>query len=346
VVKDLYDSIKKVLRRKSMKVIAYAVRADEMKAFHQYAKELDIQVTFVAQRLTIENVDLAKGHDGVSILGYCDANKDVLSRLKEMGIHFLASRSTGYDNIDLNAAKELGVSISNARYSPNSVAEFALMLILMVNRKLGEALKRNQVNDFSLKNLQGFELRNQTVGILGTGRIGATLAKNLTGFGCKILAYDECMNTTLDDIVDYVDLDTLLTTSDVISLHLPLNDKNFHFMNESRFKMMKDNAIIINTARGELINTKDLIQALLSKDIGGAGLDVLEGEFGKFHHDLQFSPFEWKDYTTLKQITNVVITNHFAFYTDQAVSDMVECSLISLSKFYHALDNPWMIQSH
>jgi len=328
-----------------MKVIAYAVRADEMKAFHQYAKELDIQVTYVAQRLTIENVHLAQGHDGVSILGYCDVNIDVLSKLKEMGIHFLASRSTGYDNIDLNAAKELGVSISNARYSPNSVAEFALMLILMVNRKVGEAFKRNHVNNFSLKNLQGFELRNQTVGILGTGRIGATLAKNLTGFGCKILAYDECVNTSLEDIVDYVDLDTLLKTSDVISLHLPLNDKNFHFMNESRFKIMKNNAIIINTARGELIDTKDLIQALKNNDIGGAGLDVLEGEFGKFHHDLQSTLFDWDDYTTLKQIDNVIITNHFAFYTDQAVSDMVECSLISLSKFNHELDNPWIIQS-
>jgi lactate dehydrogenase-like 2-hydroxyacid dehydrogenase len=328
-----------------MKVIAYAVRSDEMRAFNHFSKEMNIQVTYVEHRLTIDNVHLAQGHDGVSIIGHCDASESVLTKLKDMGIEYVASRSTGYDNIDLSAAKKLGIKVTNARYSPNSVAEFALMLILMVNRKVGESFKRSEVNDFSLRNLRGFELRNQTVGIIGTGRIGATLAQNLTGFGCRILAYDEYANTTLNKTVEYVDLETLLMTSDVISLHLPLNEQNHHFMDESRFKKMKESAIIVNTSRGELINTKELIQALSSKQILGAGLDVLEGEFGKFHHDLQSTEFEWHDYKHLKQLNNVIITNHFAFYTDQAVSDMVECSLISLSKFYHQEDNPWIIQS-
>ena len=181
------------------------------------------------------------------------------------------------------------------------------------------------------------------MGIIGTGRIGATLAQALTGFGCKILAYDEYVNDSLEKTVEYVDIETLLANADVISLHLPLNEENHHFMNESRFKKMRENAIIINTARGELINTKDLIHALSTKQILGAGLDVLEGEFGRFHHDLQSTTLEWDDYTILKQLNNVILTHHFAFYTDQAVSDMVECSLISLSKFYHQEDNPWII---
>ena len=328
-----------------MKIIAYSVRADEMKAFHQFSKELNIQVTYVEQRLTNDNIHLAQGHDGVSIIGHCDGSESILTKLKEMGIHYLASRSAGYDNIDLSAAKELGIKVTNARYSPNSVAEFALMLILMVNRRVGESFKKSSINDFSLRNLRGFELRNQTVGIIGTGRIGATLAQNLTGFGCKILAYDEYVNASLSKMVEYVDIETLLSNSDVISLHLPLNEQNHHFMNESKFKKMKESAIIINTARGELIDTKDLIHALSTKQILGAGLDVLEGEFGKFHHDLQSSSLEWDDYTILKQLNNVIVTHHFAFYTDQAVSDMVECSLISLSKFYHQEDNPWVIQS-
>ncbi len=328
-----------------MKVIAYAVRSDEMRAFHHFSKEMMIQVTYVEQRLSIDNVHLAQGHDGVSIIGHCDGSEPVLTKLKDMGIKYIASRSAGYDNIDLSAAKQLEIKVTNARYSPNSVAEFALMLILMVNRRVGESFKRSEVNDFSLKNLRGFELRNQTVGIIGTGRIGATLAQNLTGFGCKILAYDEYANASLSKTVEYVDIETLLSNSDVISLHLPLNEQNHHFMSKSKFEKMKESAIIINTARGELIDTKDLIHALSTKQILGAGLDVLEGEFGKFHHDLQSSTFEWNDYTILKQLNNVIITNHFAFYTDQAVSDMVECSLISLSKFYHQEDNPWVIQS-
>lgn len=327
-----------------MKVTAYAVRTDEMNAFHHFAKKLNIQLTMVTQRLTLDNAHLAQGCDGVSIFGHCDGSEIVLSKIKEMGINYVASRSTGYDNINLFAVKKLGLSVTNARYSPNSVSEFALMLILMVNRRVLESLKRSEVNDFSLQNLQGFELRNQCVGIIGTGRIGAMLAQNLTGFGCKILAYDEYVNPSLNEIVDYVDLETLLATSDVISLHLPLNEQNHHFINKSKFNLMKENAIIINTARGELINTKDLIEALSMKQILGAGLDVLEGEFGKFHHDLQASSFEWDDYTRLKQLKHVIITNHFAFFTDQAVSDMVECSLLSLFKFYHQEDNPWIIQ--
>ena len=145
-----------------------------MKAFHQFSKELNIQVTYVEQRLTNDNIHLAQGHDGVSIIGHCDGSESILTKLKEMGIHYLASRSAGYDNIDLSAAKELGIKVTNARYSPNSVAEFALMLILMVNRRVGESFKKSSINDFSLRNLRGFELRNQTVGIIGTGRIGAT----------------------------------------------------------------------------------------------------------------------------------------------------------------------------
>lgn len=326
-----------------MKVIAFAVRPDEKSAFQRFQSELEIEVTYVEESLSVQNAHLAEGFDGVSILGNCDGSAQVLSILKNFGVRFLASRSAGYNNIDVAWARENGFVVSNAAYSPNSVAEFAMMLMLMTNRKVVDSMKRNEIRDFTLRGLQGRELRNATVGIIGTGKIGATLAKNLIGFGCKILAYDQYQNKELENIAEYVTLDKLYSESDIISLHIPYTKESHQMISSSVISKMKDGAILINTARGELIDTEALYHGLLQGKLAGAGLDVLEGELGVYHHDIRFQKLHWEEYAKLKQLPNVVVTGHMAFYTDQAVSDMVECSLRSLVSMVKDGRSPWQV---
>ncbi len=327
-----------------MKIIAYAARPDEMPGFNHFTTELNLEITYVNQGLSLENAALTKGFEGVTILGNCTANKDVLEVLAANGVKFLASRSAGYNNIDVHAAKELGIRISNATYSPNSVAEFAVMLMLMLNRRVGAAMRRYVGDDYSLPGLMGKEIRNQTVGVIGTGRIGQTVIKNLSGFGCKILAFDLYPNEEMKQYVTYVSLETLFEQADVITLHAPLFDSNYHLINEKTIALMKTGVHIINTARGELINTADLIVGLESGKIGGAALDVLEDELGIFHSDCRVKGVNHHELAILKQKNNVIMTNHYAFYTDQAVFDMVECGLKSLVEFMTTGESQWEIK--
>ncbi len=327
-----------------MKIIAYAARPDEMPGFNHFTAELNLEITYVNQGLSLENAALTKGFEGVTILGNCTANKDVLEVLAANGVKFLASRSAGYNNIDVHAAKELGIRISNATYSPNSVAEFAVMLMLMLNRRVGAAMRRYVGDDYSLPGLMGKEIRNQTVGVIGTGRIGQTVIKNLSGFGCKILAFDLYPNEEMKQYVTYVSLETLFEQADVITLHAPLFDSNYHLINEKTIALMKTGVHIINTARGELINTADLIVGLESGKIGGAALDVLEDELGIFHSDCRIKGVNHHELAILKQKNNVIMTNHYAFYTDQAVFDMVECGLKSLIGFMTTGESQWEIK--
>lgn len=327
-----------------MNIIAYAVRPDELAAFEKYGKELNLNITKVNESLNINNVALAKDFDGVAILGNCSANREVLAKLHEYEIKYLASRSAGYNNIDLVAAKEYGIKVSNANYSPFSVADFAVMLMLMVNRKVIEVIKRANINDYSLRALIGREMHNQCVGVIGTGKIGASVVQNLLGFGCKIVAYDPYPNPKLEGKVEYVSLDELYAQANIITLHIPLTEQTNHLINAEAISKMQKDTIIINTARGELVNTTDLITALKNNQLGGAGLDVLEDEFGILHHDCRFKTVTNDNFAILKSLTNVVITNHCAFYTDQAVSDMVEVSLRSLTSFIQTNTSPTEIK--
>lgn len=327
-----------------MNIIAYACRPDEKSGFDKFTKELNINVTYVKESLSLENAHLSEGFEGVTILGNCNASKEVLEKLHDLGVKYLASRSAGYNNIDVETAKTLGIRISNATYSPNCVADFAVMLALMVNRRAIEVIKRNNAHDYSLPGLMGQELRNQTVGVIGTGRIGQAAIKNFSGFGCKILGYDMYPNDEMKQYIDYVDLDTLLEQSDIITLHAPLFESNYHLINKESIAKMKNGVKIINTARGELIHTEDLIAGLKSGKIAGAGLDVLESELGIFHSDCRLTGVNNDNLAILKQLNNVIVTNHVAFYTDQAVLDMVECGLRSLYNFITTNESQWEIK--
>lgn len=324
-----------------MKVVAYATRPDEQYGFDKFTKELNIEVKYITQKLCKETAHEAEGFEFVTILGNCDASSEVLEILSGYGVKYIASRSAGYNNIDLKKAKELGIRVSNANYSPYCVSDFTVMLILMSIRKVSRALQRGQVQDFSLVGIQGKEMHNLTVGVVGTGRIGQAVIKSLTGFGCKIVAYDLYPNEAMKQYVEYVSLEELYKTSDVITLHTPLFESNYHLINKETIDQMKDGVVIINTARGELVNTGDLIEKLEEGKIGAAGLDVLENEMGIFHHDCRHTRLNNRELQILSQMPNVILTQHYAFYTDQAVCDMVECGLRSLKAFKDGVNNPY-----
>lgn len=315
------------------KITAFASRPDERVSFDLFEEKLNLDIKHVRSQLSLDVVNQAAGCEAVTVLGNCDCSRPVLEALSKLGVKYLASRSAGYNNIDVEAAKSLNIKISNAQYSPNCVADFALMLALMLNRKVVTGLKRNIANDFSLPGLQGHEMKNMTVGVIGTGRIGQTVIKNYSGFGCKIIGYDIYENQEMKKYMTYVELDYLLKNSDIITLHTPLFDSTYHMINKDSIAKMKKGVKIINTARGELIDTEALIEGLKSKHIGAAGLDVLESEKGIFHSDCRMKGIDNHQIAMLKALDNVVLTNHFAFYTDQAVEDMVYCGLNSLSQF-------------
>lgn len=317
-----------------MKIIAFEVREDEKEDFIRQAKVLNIEVTCHKELLTMATVDWIKGYDGVTILGRSAIHSDILDAMKEYGIKYLATRTIGYNHIDIEYARKIGIRVSNSQYAPNGVAEYTVMLLLMSLRHYKQALFRGNVNDYSLQGLQGRELRNLTVGIIGTGKIGESVIRNLQGFGCKIIANDAYPKDSLTKMLTYVSLDELYKESDVISLHTPLLDSTYHMIDKNSLKKMKQGVVIINCARGELMSIPDIIEAVESEKIGALGLDVFEKEEGIYHHDLRSDIISNRDMAYLRQFPNVTMTQHMAFYTDAAVRSMVEGALYSLSDFY------------
>ncbi|MFV0379509.1 MAG: D-isomer specific 2-hydroxyacid dehydrogenase family protein [Anaerorhabdus sp.] len=327
-----------------MKIIAYAVRSDESAAFKKFSDELNIQVDTVSERLSLDTVEQAKGYDGVAFLGMCSVNEAVLKKLNEMGIKYIASRSTGYNNVDVKSLKALNMKLSNATYSPYCVADFTVMLILMAIRKMKSMIKRNDADDYSLAGIQGKEMHNLTFGIIGTGRIGAATADNLSGFNGKILGYDLYPNKELESKLTYVDLDTILKESDVISLHAPYLESTHHLLNKENLLKTKKGVVIINCARSELIDIDALIEMVENGHIGACGLDVFPNELGIIHTDNRLNIVNNHQLAILKQHKNVIVTGHSAFYTDQAVSDMVEVALRSLKSFIESDNSKWEIK--
>lgn len=315
-----------------MKITAYEIRQDEKPVFMKLAKELDLEITYLEEALSEQTVHLAAGSEGVIILG-ADVNAHVLQQLKALNINYIATRTVGYDHIDLVTAKELNIRISNASYGPDGVADFTIMLILMSLRKYKQAMFRANVNDYSLKGLQGKEMKDLTIGIIGTGRIGAKVIENLSGFGCRILAYDTFQNPRLHESSTYVTLEELYQQADVISLHIPLFESTAQLINKDSLNKMKDGVILINCSRGELMNIPDLIEAIEHEKIGALGLDVFENESGIYHVDRRTEIIKNRDMAYIRQFPNVIMTQHMAFYTDAAVQDMVSCGLNSLVSF-------------
>lgn len=326
------------------KIVVYDPRQDEMGFFKKHHEELGLDIEYVGEELNSETAVKANGAEAVTVPGSNNVDSLALKVLGEMGVKYLAVRSAGYNNIDSKAAKEYGIRFSNVNYSSNSVADFTTMLILMSIRKVKQIIARNDVQDYTLAGIQGREIRNLTIGIVGTGKIGATVARNLSGFGCKIIGYDVYENDNLKDVLEYVSLDELLSRSDVITLHAPLFDSNFHMINKESMKKMKDGVCIVNCGRGPLIDTEALIEGLENGKVGAAALDVVEGEGNVFNSDHRLDIITNRNLSILRAFPNVIYTPHAAFYTDQAVSDMVENALKSLQSFMSTGESQWEIK--
>lgn len=299
---------------------------DERPYFDQYAEKYGIRIVSTAESPTLENADLAKGCRFVNVIT-TPIQRPLLERFHALGVRYLVTRTIGYDHIDTKAAQELGIQIANTPYGPDGVAEYTILLMLMCIRKMRSIQHRFEGQDYTLKGLLGRELSDMTVGVIGTGRIGTRLIQMLTGFGCKVLAYSPHPNETAAQHATYCSLETLLRDSDLITLHAPATDATWHMLDASAFSNMKDGVVLINTARGALMDTDALLANLQTGKIGALGLDVLENESALFYYDRREELLPNQDLYLLKSYPNVVITHHMAFYTQQCVETMVRDSL-------------------
>ena len=318
-----------------MKITVYEKRPYEEEIIKEFGQKHNIEIVSTDEILNEKTLYLSKGSDAVTTLGYSTLNADLLDKIKANGVKFLSTRTIGYNHYDVKYAKQIGLKVSNVSYAPNGVADFTIMLMLISVRKYKPAMWRQNVNDYTLNGLMGREMRHLTIGVLGTGRIGSTVIKNLSGFGCKILAYDKYENETIKNIAQYVDFDTLLKNSDIITIHMPLTAENYGIINKENIAKMKTGVIIVNTARGELMNIPDLTEGIESKKIGALALDVFQNEDEIYHHYLSTDIIKNRDMAYLRQFPNVVLTQHMAFFTDSAVEEMISNSLNSLLSFYN-----------
>lgn len=269
--------------------------------------------------------------------------RELIAKFHEMGVRYIATRTIGYDHVDTQAAKEFGIQVANAPYGPDGVADYTVMLILMSLRNMKRIIERTNIQDYTLKGSLGRELKDLTVGVIGTGRIGRTVVRDLSGFGCQVLAYDLYPNEEAGRYAQYVPLEELFARADVITLHTPLTDENVHLINEATMSGMKDGVVIVNTARGPLIDIPALITAIEKGKIGAAALDVVENEFGLYYYDRKSDVLSNRELAILRGFPNVTVSHHMAFYTDNAIRTMVADSLAGCKCFMEGKENPWRV---
>ena len=326
-----------------MKLFVYSMREfDEKQFFDLWCEKQDIAYEYTTAAPSVENADLAKGYDAISVIT-TPITAEILKVWKECGVKCVSTRTVGYDHVDMKAAKDLGIAVCNAPYPPDSVANYAIMLMLMCCRKVSHILTRSAVQDYSLMGKMGKEISNCTIGVIGTGKIGKTVIKHLQGFGCRILAFDLYPAKEIGDMAEYVDLDTLYKESDIITLHMPATDENFHMIDKAALSKMKDGVMLINTARGSLIDSNAMIEGLESGKIGAAGLDVIENETSLYYFNHMGQPMDNRELALLKALPNVVVTPHTAFYTDEAVEHMVRNSITGCMKVMSREENPFLV---
>jgi D-specific alpha-keto acid dehydrogenase len=312
-----------------VRLTVYGCGPEEAALFRQTAPGLGVLPTIVEAAPSETNVELAFGNRCISVGHKTRVTNSVLLALSRAGVEYISTRSVGYNHLDLEYAESIGIAVENVRYSPDSVADYTLMLMLMAVRHAKSVLRRVDEHDYRLSHSPGKELRDLTIGVIGTGRIGAAVMDRLQGFGCRILAYDQ--RPTIS--AHYVSLEELLGRSDMVTLHTPLSAATRHLLDRRRIEQMKDGAFLINTGRGALLDTEALISALEDGRLGGAALDVLEGEDGIFYCDRRDLPVDSKPLLRLQELPNALISPHTAYYTDHALSDMVAGSLENCLSF-------------
>ncbi|MDA6071569.1 2-hydroxyacid dehydrogenase [Flavobacterium sp. AC] len=318
-----------------MKVAVFSTKYYEREYLNNYNKENRHQLTFFEMALNTQTVYLVTAFDAVCIQLTDIIDTAVIAKLSKSGIKLIALRSAGYDNVDIKAALKSKITIMRVpAYSPQAIAEHAVALILTLDRKTHKAYNRVRENNFSLQNLMGFNLDGKTIGVVGTGKIGAVFCKIMLGFGCKIIAFDLIESKVLiRKGVHYNTFDKLLENSDIISIHCPLTPKTRHLFNKKAFSKMKPGMMLINTSRGALINTSDAIIALKKRIIGYLGIDVYEGEEKIFFKDLSAAVIKDDLIERLMSFNNVLITPHQAFFTYEALSEIARITIENFSNF-------------
>ena len=326
-----------------MRMFVFSMRTfDELPCFEKYCPKYGIEYDYTMETPCMDNLDLAKGYDVVNVITTV-FDQPMLKKLHDMGVKCIATRTIGYDHIDVDYAKSLGMGVIHISYSPNSVADYAIMMMLMGLRRMPHIMERANIQDYTLKGKIGRELPDCTVGIIGTGRIGRTVIRHLSGFGCKMLAYDLYENEEVKQYAEYTDLDTLLKSSDVITLHAPATDDNYHMIDAAAIEKMKQDVVIINCARGALMDTDALIDGIESGKVGFAGLDVVEHESGLYYFNRMGEPLHNPKLAILRSYSNVLVSPHTAFYTEEAVANMAENSIIGAMKYMNGEDTPYLV---
>jgi D-lactate dehydrogenase len=321
-----------------MKTLIYSIHAFD-RPFLESATKGKHNVHFTESALSEETVGLAKGCEAISLFTGDHASAEVLEQLHAIGVKYIALRSVGYDHVDLEKAKQLGLKVANVpAYSPNAIAEHAVALILVINRKLAKSRELMEQNDFRLDELVGFDLFGKTVGLIGTGKIGAAFARIMNGFGCRLIAFDPVENTELTEQtgIRYASLETVCAESDILAIHCPLNAETKQLFNKSLFAQVKKGALFVNTARGGIVNTVDLLEALDNGTIAAAGLDVYEFEKPIYFKDLRNTPPADALFERLRNHPRVVLTGHQAFLTNEALTGIAETTVANLDQWQEA----------
>lgn len=326
-----------------MQVTVFSCRTyDELPEFEKNAEELGLKLILTKEVPTLDNVHYVEGSTCIAITT-TPINRELMKVYYDKGVRYIVTRCIGYDHIDLEAAKEFGITVANTPYGPDGVADYTVMLMIMAMRHMNEIMMRNAVQDYTLRGLLGKELKDMTVGIIGTGRIGQSVMRNLTGFGCKIICYDIYPSKQAEAYGEYVTLDTLMEQADIISLHLPVTADNFHMIDAEALKKMKQGVIIVNTGRGGLIDSKALIDAIECGKVGAAALDVVENEFDLCYYDRKCDVLTNRELALFRSYPNVIVSHHMAFYTNNYLRTIVGDSLRGCKAFMTGAENPWVV---
>jgi len=313
-----------------MKVAFFDTHDFERKAFEKVNEGFGIELQFLEMKLSTTSAPFATGSEVVCAFVNDKLDEDCLRALHAVGVKLIALRSAGFNHVNLQVAAELGIQVARVPgYSPNAVSEFALGLLLCLNRKIHKSYARVRDLNFSLDGLVGFDLHGKTVGVIGTGKIGVLFARSVQTLGCKVLAYDKFPSSEFN----FVSLPQLLKESDIISLHVPLTPDTHHLINDETLGLMKEGIYLINTGRGGLIDTKALIRGLKSQKIGGVALDVYEEEEEFFFRDLSETGLSDDVLARLLTFPNVLISSHQAFLTHEALGNIAQTTLENIQEF-------------
>ena len=324
------------MKNNKIKIAFFDSKPYDIESFELANKDFDFKLKFFKNHLTQDTAVMADKFDVVCVFVNDEINSQAIEKILEGGVKLIALRCAGYNNVDIRTAYKKIHIVRVPAYSPNAVAEHAVALMLTLNRKIHKAYSRTRESNFNINGLQGFDMKGKTAGIIGTGKIGKTLIEILRGFGMRILAFDPYPDTLFAEKTgtEYTDIEKLYRESDIISLHSPLTKETYHMINPDSISLMKDGVMIINTGRGQLIDSKALIRGLKSQKIGYAGLDVYEEESDYFFEDFSASFIHDDTLARLLSFPNVIVTSHQGFLTREALRNIADITLQNITDYF------------